>query len=270
MSDAAHDESLVTHSALVRAFQALGVTPGQIIMLHASVKSIGKIVGGPNVIIQALLTVLTSTGTLMMYAGWEDIPDFIADLPQPIQQIYYDEHPAFDPQIARSVREYSILAEFLRTWPGAQRSENPEASIVAVGAQAAWITQGHPLNYGYGVGSPLAKLVELNGHVLMLGAPLDTITLLHYAEFCANMPHKNVVHYQCPVLRDGEKVWIELEDYDTGEPHGDYTFATIAQAYLQANRGRSGKVGNATSYLFDATDLAAFAVHWLENHSGSF
>lgn len=259
---------LYTHSDLLAAFQALGVAPGQTVMLHASVKAVGKVMGGANVILQALLDALTPAGTLMMYAGWQDIPDFVLDLPPEQRQRYYDEHPPFDPAIARAVRENSILAEFLRTWPGARRSQNPEASMVAVGERAAWITQDHPMNYGYGAGSPLAKLVELGGKVLMLGAPLDTITLLHYAENRARMRHKNIVRYQCPVLRDGEKVWLDIEDYDTGETHDDYSFEEIALAYLAQNRGCRGKVGSAESYLFDAADLTAFAIGWLEQHFG--
>jgi len=140
--------------------------------------------------------------------------------------------------------------------------------MVAVGAQAAWITRDHPLNYGYGAGSPLAKLVEANGKVLMLGAPLGKITLLHHAENIAKMRHKNVVRYPCPILRDGKKVWIEVEDYDTGDPHDDYTFEEIVQAYLSLNRGRQGNVGNAPSYLFEAQDICKFAVNWLEVHFG--
>lgn len=74
------DRALITYSGLVEDFKTLGVAPGQVVMLHASVKSVGKIVGGPNVIIQALLSTLTPTGTLMMYAVWEDMPDFISEI----------------------------------------------------------------------------------------------------------------------------------------------------------------------------------------------
>ncbi len=49
------NDRLVTHSQLVNELKALGVTAGQIVMVHASVKAIGKIMGGPNVIVQALL-----------------------------------------------------------------------------------------------------------------------------------------------------------------------------------------------------------------------
>lgn len=265
---ATSDDQLMTHSQLVKAFEALGIAPGQIVMVHASVKSIGKIMGGPNVVVAALLETLTPTGALMMYAGWEDIPDFVSDLAPAVQQLYYAEHPPFDPRISRAVRDHGILAEIVRGWPGAQRSLNPEASMVAIGAQAAWLTQDHPLDYGYGAGSPLAKLVEAHGQILMLGAPLDTLTLLHYAENRAHMRSKRVIHYTCPVLREGSRVWVEVEDYDTGEPHADYSFDEIARAYLAAGNGTQGTIGHAPAYRFDAADLSAFAIAWLEERFG--
>jgi aminoglycoside 3-N-acetyltransferase len=255
---------LVTHSQLVNDLTALGVTPGRIVMVHAAVKSIGRIMGGPNVVVAALLEALTPAGTLMMYVGWEDLPDFVLDLQSALQQEYYVEHPPFDPRISRAVRDHGILAEVVRGWPGAQRSLTPEASVAAIGAQAEEITQDHPLDYGYGAGSPLARLVEAQGQVLMLGAPLDTITLLHYAENRARMRQKRVIHYACPILREGTRVWVEVEDYDTGEPHANYSFDEIACAYLAAGKGRQGTIGNAPSYLFDAADLSAFAIAWLE------
>nr|AIA16902.1 AAC3 [uncultured bacterium]AMP48516.1 AAC3 [uncultured bacterium] len=262
------NDHLVTHGQLVEELETLGVAAGQIVMVHASVKAIGRIMGGPNVVVQALLDTLTPAGTLMMYVGWENIPDFVSNLSPAVRQEYYAEHPPFDPRIARAVRDHGILAEIVRGWPGARRSLNPEASVAAIGARAEWITQDHPLNYGYGAGSPLEKLVAARGQVLMLGAPLDTLTLLHYAENRARMRNKRVIRYSCPILRMGERVWVEIEDYDTGEPHGDYTFDGIAREYLAQGKGRQGTIGHAPSYLFDAADLSTFAIAWLEERFG--
>ena len=261
------DDLPITHSQLLADFRALGVELGQVVMLHASYKAVGDVMGGPNVIFQALLDALTPSGTLMMYVGWENLPH-LDDMPPDVKQVYYDEHPAFDPKLARAAQWNGILAEVLRTWTGVHRSENPENSMVAVGERAEWLMRDHPMNYGYGVGSPLAKLVEVNGKVLILGAPLDKITLLHHAENIAKMRNKNVVRYQCPILRDDKKVWIEVEDYDTGDPHDDYTFGEIVQAYLSVSKVQQGLVGNAPSYLFDAQDLWKFAIDWLEAHFG--
>ncbi|PMB48400.1 aminoglycoside 3-N-acetyltransferase [Fischerella thermalis CCMEE 5330] len=258
----------LTPHQIREALHRLGLQPGQVVMMHGSVKAVGPVLGGPNTILQAVLDTLTPTGTLMMYAGWEDTPDDLDDLPDAERQHWIEHFPPFDPATARAVRDNSILAEFLRTWPGAHRSLNPEASMVAVGAHAAALTRDHTLNYGYGVGSPLERLVQANGSVLLLGAPLDTITLLHYAEAIAQMRHKEVVHYRVPLLRDGQRVWVEVEDFDTGDPHDDYEFEQIAQAYLDSGQGRKGTVGQAPAYLFDAAGLVAFAVEWLETHFG--
>jgi len=68
--------------------------------------------------------------------------------------------------------------------------------VVAIGALAEWITADHPYQFGYGEGSPFDKIVQANGQVLMLGAPLDTITLLHYAEHMARIPGKRLRSYR--------------------------------------------------------------------------
>jgi aminoglycoside 3-N-acetyltransferase len=51
--------------------------------------------------------------------------------------------------------------------------------MAAVGAKAGWLTEDQPSHHGFGPGSPLAKLVDADGQVLLLGAPLDRLTILH-------------------------------------------------------------------------------------------
>lgn len=258
----------ITRSELATDLRRLGVRSGDTIMLHASVKAIGWIVGGPDVVILALLDVLGRRGTLLMYVAWEeDAPYSLAELPSKWQEAYLKECPPFDPARSRANRGWSILTEYLRTWPGAYRSANPEASCVAVGAKAQWLTQNHPLQYGYGPGSPLAKLCESKGRVLLLGAPFGSITVLHYAESIADVPNKRVIHYQIPVLRNGKRVWVEIEEFDTcGSvlPNAEQYFDTIPREYLASGKGASGRVGTAASHLFDALDFVNFAVQWLE------
>ncbi len=117
-----------TRRQLAQALRSVGVEAGQMLMLHSSVKAVGPVMGGPNTILQAVFDALGASGTLMMYAGWEDIPDYLDELPEDARQVYYDEYPPFDPLTARAVRANSVLAEFVRTWPGAARSLNPEPS----------------------------------------------------------------------------------------------------------------------------------------------
>lgn len=264
------DLPLITYNRLVHDLRALGVCPGQTVMMHASVKAVGWIVGGPDVILRAVLDILGPDGTLMMYAAWESSPyDLFQEVTPPAPDLL-EAWPPFDPATARAMRAWSILTEYLRTWPDAHRSGNPEASMVAVGAKAAWLTANHPLQYGYGLESPLDKLTQCGGHVLLLGAPLDSLTLLHYAEHIARVPNKHIVRYQIPFMRAGQKVWVLMEEFDTTEPaiEGDYTFDEIARACLDDHPTPSGVVGAAQCFLFDAATLARFATEWLEGRFG--
>jgi aminoglycoside 3-N-acetyltransferase len=260
----------VTRSMIMEDLRKLGVTVGDTIMLHASVKAIGWVVGGPDIVIQSLLDVLGSAGTLMMLVSWEDSPYELAEWPQDLQRVYVEECPPFDPVTSRAYRKWSILTEYLRTWPEALRSNHPDASFAAIGARAKFLTENHPLQYGYGPGSPLAKLCEARGKVLLLGAPLNTITLLHYAEHVASVPNKNIIRYRMPVLRDGKRTWVDIEEFDTNGilPGMEEYFETIPREYLSSGRGGFGKVGAAQSYLFDALDFVRFATMWLERKYG--
>ncbi len=262
-----NDLPLVTRSHLTRDFRDLGVRPGQAVMLHVSVRAIGWIVGGPDVVLDALLDVLTPEGTLMMYVAWEDRTDDMLAWCAERRAAYVAECPPFDPERSRANRRWSILTEYLRTRPGAFRSANPGASMAAIGARARRLTENHPLDYGYGPGSPLAKLCEIGGQVLQVGVPAETATLLHYSEHVADVPGKRIVRTPVPIMKDGQRIWIEIEEFDTGagivDWHEDY-LAVIVNEYLATGKARSGMVGAARAHLFDALDLHHYAVGWME------
>jgi len=268
-------QMLVSSSRLRESLRALGVCAGQTLLMHASVRSVGWVAGGPDVIIQALLDELGPAGTLCMYASWEEWEQKLVSfdtLDADQQRIYREECPPFDACTSRANRKWSILTEYLRTWTGARRSNHPTASVAAVGAQADWITENHPLNYGYGYDSPWDKVCQLGGKVLLLGSPLEDLTILHYAEHIARVPNKRIVHNQLPMLVDGERRWITFEEFDTcwgirDLESADY-FGRVAREYLASAKGSRGKVGGADSYLLDARDLVQFAVQWMENTWG--
>lgn len=259
----------VTRSQLLADLRALGIGAGDTIILHASVRAIGWVVGGPRVILDALLDLLTPRGTLMMLASWEGNPYELASWSEERRAAWLAECPAFDPVTSPADhREMSILAEYLRTWPGARRSDHPLASFVAVGARAEWLTAQHPWQYGHGTDSPLGRLCAAGGAVLLLGPVFSNITLLHHAEQLVQLPEKRIDRYAMPIMRDGERVWVTVEEYDTTNGIADFdeedTFATIGRAFLAAGHGREGRVGAAEAALLPATELVRFGVEWME------
>jgi aminoglycoside 3-N-acetyltransferase len=87
----------------------------------------------------------------------------------------------------------------------------------------------------------------------------------------AKVPNKRIVRYKMPILRDGKRLWVEIEEFDTcGNilPNAEEHFKIIPCEFLSFSKGLSGKVGTAQSYLFDANELVSFAVQWLERKYG--
>ena len=267
----------VTRSQLVAALRRLGVRPGAISMVHSRMSALGWVVGGSETVVRALLDVLGPQGTLVAYASWEGHVYAPEDWPAEHRAATMAEPPVFDPATAAVDPDYGRIPERLRTWPGARRTPHPEASVVAVGAQAAWICAAQPDDDAYGARSPFARLVEAGGQVLMLGAPLDTVTLLHHAEAICRVPGKRRVTYTVAVSEEGGVVERTYTDILTGPPGAlDYEslgfhedeFAVIAREALAAGAGVSGRVGEAECHLCEAAELTRFAVAWLEERFG--
>src|ERR1700727_2718 len=91
---------------LANHFSQLGIAAGETVMLHASIRSVGELAGGPDSIHLALKSALTSEGTLMMYAGCPRYYDEVGrgHLPPELEQELFEKLPAFDALTARSDR----------------------------------------------------------------------------------------------------------------------------------------------------------------------
>jgi aminoglycoside 3-N-acetyltransferase len=231
---------------LARDLKQLGVQAGDTVMVHASMRAVR---GRAEDVVGALLDVLGPTGTLTAYVDFEVTEDA----------------PHFDLAASPAMSDHGVLAEVVRRWPGAVRSANPGASMVAIGADARHLCADHPLNYGYGPGSPLAKLVGMGGRVLLLGSHFDNVTLLHHAEHLACIPHKRVARYEVTTATGST---LQIEEFDTSDGVVDAMperyFDTVVRAFVDAGHARLGRVGEATAYLLGARPLTAFAVDMFE------
>jgi aminoglycoside 3-N-acetyltransferase len=267
---------VVTRSRLVADLRRLGLRAHGVTMVHTRMSAIGWVVGGSETVVRALLDVLGPEGTLTAYASWEEHTYRLAERTPSQRDAYQEEPPVFDLATSEAVREHGRIPERVRTWPGAERSAHPEASVVAVGSRARWLTDPHPDEDAYGSDSPFARLVEAGGQVLLLGAPLETITLLHHAEAIAEVPRKRLVTYRVAMAEDDRAVERTFTDIDTSagafpyEALGldDDPFAVIARDALEAGIGVRGLVGSAESHLFPAPELTSFAVSWIEERFG--
>ena len=268
---------LVVRSQLARDLRALGVREGAVVMAHCRLSALGQVVGGAETVVRALLDVVGPAGTLVAYTGWQDAPpDDLDALAADERELVLAEQPAYDPRVGRARRDHGRLAEALRTWPRAEHSGHPEAGVAAVGAAAAELVASHPLDDAYGHGTPYERIVELRGQVVMLGAPLDTVTLVHHAEAVARVPGKRRVAWRCPILVGGLRRWETLHDIDTGHGALDYGRVTGGEDYvawfagtaLASGAGRSGTIGAGTGQVLEARALVERTVALIEDAFG--
>ena len=266
------DLAFITAAELTHDLARLGIAWGDAVMIHAACRSIGPVLGGPDAVIGALSDAVGPAGTLMAYLDWEAAWEDLVGKDGRTLPEWRPHVLPFDPARTRAARQNGAFPELLRTTPGTRRSGNPGASVTALGAKAEWLTADHPLDYGYGPGTPLARLVEAKGKVLMLGAPLDTMTLLHHAEHLARLPGKRVIRVEVPFATPQGTVWRMIEEFDTSHPCvaglPENFIERIVTDYLATGAGRQGKVGAADSVLVEAADIVPFAVAWMERVAG--
>jgi aminoglycoside 3-N-acetyltransferase len=268
----------VTGPELAEDLRALGVRPGTVLMVHTRMSAIGWVVGGAETVVAALLDALGPDGTLLAYVGWSDGTGGMDRWPPEWQDAYRRARPPFDALFSESDAQMGRVPERIRTWPGAEASGSHFRRMVAIGPKAGWLTENQPWDHAFGPGSPLAKLVEADGQILMLGAPLDRLTIIHHAESLVPGPDKRLAVHQIPVRKGGEVTWREVHDHDTSTARGAFPyqravgdrepFEVIGQLALQAGTGVTGQVGEAESRLFAAPRLAAFVMDWLTEHFG--
>jgi len=250
---------------LTSDFRALGVAPGDVVMVHASVRAVGEIAGGPDEIHLALKDVLTAEGTLLMYAGCPRYVDEVGrgNLSAEQEAELLEKLPAFDADTARSDRSNGALVELLRTYPGS-RVNHHVARFVAWGAQAEYLLSRQPWDYAFGRDSALDRFVALDGKILLLGSDLDAVTFLHYAEHIVDIPDKRVARFKVPVMEGGVRVWRDMAEFDTATgAHANWPddfFGRIVTSHLAASANRGGPVGEAWCYLLGARDLLDFAL----------
>jgi aminoglycoside 3-N-acetyltransferase len=251
----------------------LGVKPGNLVMVHGSLRKIGLAStlhgeGGADVLLDALDAAVGPDGTLMMTLGTDYPMDWANLRPVAERAGLFAGTPPFDYLAAPAQPDVGWLAEAFRRRPGTIVSDNPSGRFGARGAKAGALMADAPWHDYYGPGSPLDKLCAWGGRILRLGADPDTVTALHHAEYLAALPDKRRTRWDYVLAGpDGpEHVWIDCLDDSRGIapwPDEDY-FASILDAYLALGRHGAGMVGDATSELIDAADIVAFGTRWME------
>lgn len=258
-----------TVDSLVADLAALGVQPGMTLLVHSSLSAVGWVCGGSAAVVLALEKALGPDGTLVMPTHSSDLSDPSHWENPPVPEAWWPlirEHtPAFEPGLSQT-RQMGAIVDCFRGQTGAVRSYHPQASFAARGPQAETITKDHSLAFGLGEGSPLARVYDLDGYVLLLGVGHANNTSLHLAEHRANYAGKRQRREGGPIFVDGRRRWVEFDDLDTN----DDDFPALGVAFAgEAGVQLTGKVAEGTALLMSQRALVDYAIGWMEaNRTG--
>ena len=254
-----------TRLSLAADLRQLGLEPGAVVIVHSSLSSLGWVCGGSETVVLALMDVLTESGTLVMpthsaeYSDpgkWKNPP-----VPESWLEAIRENMPAFDPRTVPTLG-MGRIPETFRSWPKALRSSHPAFSFAAWGRHASFVTGDHSLDYSLGEGSPLARIYELYGEVLLVGVGYESNTSFHLAEYRAPAVRRS--EDGAPIVEGGQRVWKTYTDIELNEE----VFGQIGADFEKAVGVRSFGVGSAQAKLFSQQRAVDFAREWLARGRG--
>ena len=254
-----------TRLSLGADLRQLGLEPGAVVIVHSSLSSLGWVCGGSETVVLALMDVLTESGTLVMpthsaeYSDpgkWKNPP-----VPESWLEAIRENMPAFDPRTVPTLG-MGRIPETFRSWPKALRSSHPAFSFAAWGRHASFVTGDHSLDYSLGEGSPLARIYELYGQVLLVGVGYESNTSFHLAEYRAPAVRRS--EDGAPIVEGGQRVWKTYTDIELNED----VFGRIGADFEKAVGVRSFGVGSAQAKLFSQRRAVDFAREWLAQRRG--
>jgi aminoglycoside N3'-acetyltransferase len=232
-----------TQHELIEQLRDLGVQPGMVLQVHTAFSRVGPVEGGPVGLVAALRVALGPAGTLVMPSMSDD-----------------DERP-FDHETIPCLG-MGIVADCFWRLPGVLRSNSPHA-FAAIGPAAAIITASHPPDVPHGLDSPVGRVFELDGRVLLLGVGHDANTTIHLAEMIAGVRYRRQKYLT--VMLEGRPTRLDYREVD----HCCENF-NLLDGWLNPAEQRIGVVGRAEARLVRARHVVETAVEHLRNDETAF
>lgn len=219
----------VSQEELTQQLLDLGVISGGVLLVHCSFSKIKPVERGPLGLILALESTLGLGGTLVMPSMSDD-----------------RAHP-FDPQYT-PCSGMGVVANSFWKLPNVLRSDSPHA-FAAKGPQASEITAPHPVDIPHGLDSPVGRVYELDGQVLLLGVGHDANTTIHLAEFLAGVRYRRKNYVL--LLEEGKVRRFDYAEIDHCCENFNFVDEWLEAGKLQ----QKGRVGYAEARLIHSRDI---------------
>jgi aminoglycoside 3-N-acetyltransferase len=171
---------------LARLWQEIGLQPGQMVLCHSFMPSVGRVSPGPDTVVETLIEAIGPDGTLIA-------PTFTYS---------YFRGEVYD--VENSPSTVGVLGDIVRKWPGAVRSLEPNFSMAAVGGRAGELMARDVPN-PFGEGGYYDKLLKAEGFALLLGVDFTALPLFMHLEFINQVVYRYEKEFKGTTCHQGKK-----------------------------------------------------------------
>ena len=257
---------------LAADLRALGLRPGQDLLIHCSLRQVGPVDSGAATLLGAIQDVAGPAATVVVPAqtAWNSLTSrafraATAGLDPDGYARYVAAMPGFDPANTPSAG-MGAFAEYVRTRPEARRSTHPQSSFAALGPSAAAAMAVHDLDCHLGERSPLRWLYDAGAAILLIGVGYSACTGFHLAEY--RLSHVvPTMEYHCFSVSGGTRTAHQFADINMDDSDFELIGAALDSAsWPDPVAPRHGHIGMAASTLLPMSTAVDFARSWMEEH----
>lgn len=230
-----------TVASLTSDLARLGVRAGDALIVHSSMKSLGRVAGGPQSVVRALQRAVTPRGLLVM-------PAFSYNF----EKTYEPVEP-FD--AATSPSKVGLISDTFRRTKGVRRSLHPTHSVAAWGRGAEALVAGHERRSGLAADTPFHRAARQGAKLVMIGCDFTSLSLLHVAEDLGGAPYLRIFNWgyhgwkPTALTRRGAEIERVKDDCVPGCSHH---FGAAEQLARGKGLLREARMGDATVLVADA------------------
>jgi aminoglycoside 3-N-acetyltransferase len=181
----------VARQQVIQALEQVGIQPGDGLLVHSAVQYLGQPVGGVEMYSRAI-TETISPGSSPYDDSRTDIipgPDSpVGTLAVPTFNFAFARGEPYDPLRTPS-QGMGVFSEFVRQLPTARRTPHPMQSLALTGRFADDLGSRDTLS-AFDPGSAFERMLDLEFKLLLLGADIQAVSMLHYSEQRAQVPYR--------------------------------------------------------------------------------
>ena len=230
---------MLDYKKLVAEFKRIGLKEKDVVLVHSSFKSFGEVEGGPQTVVDALISTLGNEGTLI-------VPRFNFD--------FSTHNTPWD--IRTTPSQTGIISEFVRKDPKSLSVFHPIYSFSIIGKHAKELVK-HRYKGSYSKDSIFYKLRILGAKILQIDRVYKGTTMFHYVEEMLGVDYRYFKNFTGIVTNENGRSYEDTFNiYVLNREQNFFTYVQpIGKILEEKGVMKIDRIGDATTWYMKAEDM---------------